>query len=137
MATTKYSRQRQAIIDFLKTRKDHPTAEIIYNNIREQYPNISMGTVYRNLKLLSENGTILKINLEGDSTHFDGFTHPHFHFFCKECKSLLDIEIDPDSIYSINKIAQEHFDGIIESQISVFYGTCKSCQISHSITKAQ
>ena len=137
MTTTKYSRQRQAIIDFLKTRKDHPTAEVVYSNIREIYPNISMGTVYRNLNLLSENGTILKISLEDDSAHFDGFTHPHLHFFCKKCKSLLDIEIDQKSISSINRIAQEHFDGVIESQVSVFYGLCKECKCMHQLAKAE
>ena len=85
MKAQKHSRQRDAILNFLKTRKDHPTAEVVYTNVREIYPKISMGTVYRNLNLLASNGDILKISLEDDSAHFDGFTHPHCHFFCKKC----------------------------------------------------
>ena len=51
-----YSRQRESIKDFLSTRKDHPTADTIYMNIRKQFPNISLGTIYRNLNLLSDIG---------------------------------------------------------------------------------
>ena len=128
MKTTKYSRQREAIISFLKTRKDHPTAEVIYNNLRITYPNISLGTVYRNLNLLSENGTILKISLEDDSAHFDGFTHQHLHFFCNKCRSLKDIEPKEEDMKNFMEIASKYFDGDIESQVSVFYGTCGECK---------
>ena len=119
MKTTKYSRQREAIISFLKTRKDHPTAEVIYNNLRITYPNISLGTVYRNLNLLSENGTILKISLEDDSAHFDGFTHQHLHFFCNKCRSLKDIEPKEEDMKNFMEIASKYFDGDIESQVSL------------------
>lgn len=63
MATLKYSRQREAIKDFLMTRKDHPTADVVYENIKKIYPNISLGTVYRNLSLLSEIGEIQKLSI--------------------------------------------------------------------------
>ncbi|MDE6208091.1 MAG: transcriptional repressor [Lachnospiraceae bacterium] len=127
MKSIKYSRQREAILNFLKTRKDHPTAETIYSNIREIYPNLSIGTVYRNLNLLSENGEILKISLEDDSAHFDGFTQPHCHFFCKKCKTLSDIEISRSNMASIEKFTKENFDGEIHLYSSVFYGLCKKC----------
>lgn len=127
MKTIKYSRQRAAILAFLKTRKDHPTAEVIYNNIRETYPNISLGTVYRNLNLLSENGDILKITLEDDSAHFDGFTHPHCHFFCTRCKGVSDIELSRRDMAAITALAKANFDGEIHTHTSVFYGFCKNC----------
>ena len=56
MATLKYSRQRESIKEFLMTRKDHPTADVVYENVKKIYPNISLGTVYRNLSLLSDAG---------------------------------------------------------------------------------
>ena len=62
MGTTKYSRQREAIIHFLKSRKDHPTAEVIYQHLKEDQPNLSLGTVYRNLNLLAEIGEIQKLS---------------------------------------------------------------------------
>ena len=128
MKAQKHSRQRDAILNFLKTRKDHPTAEVVYTNVREIYPKISMGTVYRNLNLLASNGDILKISLEDDSAHFDGFTHPHSHFFCKTCKCLVDIELSRLQMDYIKNIAAECFDGEIQSQMSIFYGICKDCQ---------
>ena len=82
---TKKSKQRDAIIKFLMTRKDHPTADMVYMNIKEEFPKISLGTVYRNLALLSERGEILKLSYEGGSDHYDACTDPHYHFVCQEC----------------------------------------------------
>lgn len=135
MKTIKYSRQREAIVNFLKTRKDHPTAEVIHSNIRNTYPNISLGTVYRNLNLLSETGVILKISLEDDSAHFDGFTHPHLHFFCNECRKVFDIEPDEREMEAFMEIASKYFDGNISSQVSVFYGVCKACNENNSVVE--
>ena len=129
MKQLNYSRQREAIINFLKSRKDHPTADVVYMNIKEIYPNISKGTVYRNLNLLSETGQILKISLEDDSAHFDGFTHDHCHFFCNQCKCVFDIELPQSDMDNIRKMAALHFDGDIDSQVSIFYGTCKNCKM--------
>ena len=72
MATLKYSRQRESIKEFLMTRKDHPTADVVYENMKKIYPNISLGTVYRNLSLLSEIGEIQKLSNFGGADHFDG-----------------------------------------------------------------
>ena len=94
MATLKYSRQREAIKDFLMTRKDHPTADVVYENIKKIYPNISLGTVYRNLSLLSEIGEIQKLSNFGGADHFDGCVTPHCHFMCKECGQVLDLETE-------------------------------------------
>ena len=90
MAALKYSRQREAIINFLKTRYDHPTADVVYSNVRNEFPNISLGTVYRNLNMLSEDGTIQKISV-GGADHFDGNAKNHYHMLCKECKRLYDV----------------------------------------------
>ena len=68
---TKKSKQRDAIIKFLMTRKDHPTADMVYMNIKEEFPKISLGTVYRNLALLSERGEILKLSYEGQGVPYD------------------------------------------------------------------
>lgn len=82
MATLKYSRQRESIKEFLMTRKDHPTADVVYENMKKIYPNISLGTVYRNLSLLSEIGEIQKLSNFGGADHFDGCVEPHCHFMC-------------------------------------------------------
>ena len=94
MAALKYSRQREAIKEFLATRKDHPTADVVYQNIREIYPHISLGTVYRNLTLLSDIGEILRLHLSDGVDHFDADTSLHYHFICKDCGSVIDLEMD-------------------------------------------
>ena len=76
MATIKYSKQREAIRSFLMTRKDHPTAEVVYENVREEFPNISLGTVYRNLTFLVDKGQAVKVPCNDGSVHFDGNVSP-------------------------------------------------------------
>ena len=76
----KYSRQREAIKEFMMTRKDHPTADMVYMNVRKEFPNISLGTVYRNLTLLSDMGELLRLRVGDGVDHFDATTTPHYHF---------------------------------------------------------
>ena len=94
MAKLNYSRQREAILDFLCHTTSHPTAEEVYMYIRGIYPNISLGTVYRNLALLVEHGQALKIQGE-DCDHFDGNTRLHYHFLCDSCHHVYDVEMEP------------------------------------------
>ncbi len=125
----KYSRQRESIKNFLVTRYDHPTAETVYMEIRKEFPNISLGTVYRNLSLLSEIGEIQKISSENGPDRFDGNPAPHYHFFCTECDSVLDLEME--NIDHINTIAAASFDGTIAGHITHFYGLCPECKKIH------
>ncbi len=125
MAILKRSRQREAILDFLKSRTDHPTADVVYANLRESDPKISLGTVYRNLSLLSDMGEIQKIVAGDGKEHFDGNTAPHDHFRCESCGRVLDLfhpsqEIDPVSQYP-------DFKGRIRAYQTIFYGTCPDC----------
>ena len=86
MATLKYSRQRESIKEFLRTRTDHPTADVVYENMKLIYPNISLGTVYRNLSLLADLGEIKKLSSFAGADHFDGRTERHCHFMCIRCE---------------------------------------------------
>ena len=88
MPALKYSRQREAIKSFLMTRKDHPTADVVYHSLRADFPNISLGTVYRNLTLLADLGEIARLRLGDGVDHFDADTSRHYHFICSECGSV-------------------------------------------------
>lgn len=125
MAATKRSRQREAIIEFLKTRKDHPTADVVYTNLREQMPNLSLGTVYRNLSLLADQGQILRISCDGKVDHFDGFTHPHYHFQCLGCGAVSDVELNLGAY--ILKAAAPVTEGRITAHTVIFHGYCPEC----------
>ena len=94
MKTLKYSRQRESIKANLMSRHDHPTADALYASIREEFPNISLGTVYRNLNLLVETGEILKLTCGNGPDHYDGNVAPHYHFVCRDCGQVYDMELD-------------------------------------------
>ena len=129
MATLKYSRQRESIKNYLKTTSEHPTADTVYLNVKKEYPNISLGTVYRNLNLLADTGEAIKISTPYGGDRFDGRTHAHYHFCCKECGSVIDLELG--ALDFVNDAAGDCFDGIIESHSMMFYGTCGACVKKH------
>ncbi len=126
MAQLKHSRQRDMIRNYLGSTKEHPTAEMVYNSVREQFPNISLGTVYRNLNLLVSNGEAVKIDCGDGSERFDGRVSPHYHFICHGCGRVLDIEMP--SIEHIDTLAGSSFDGDIEGHSVYFYGRCSGCK---------
>ncbi len=121
----KHSRQREMIKSFLMTRKDHPTADMVYMNVRQQNPNISLGTVYRNLTLLADIGEIQRLRIGDGVDHFDADTSLHYHFVCTKCGCVEDL--DMDSIEEINEAASARFDGQIDGHVTYFYGTCGNC----------
>ena len=121
----KYSRQRECIQEFLAVRKDHPTADVVYMNVRQTFPNISLGTVYRNLQLLCEMGEIQKVDVGDGTDHFDGNPLPHNHFICKQCGQVIDLEMD--TFEEINELAGKNFPGHVMGHITYFYGLCPDC----------
>ena len=125
----KHSRQRDSIIEFLSTRKDHPTADTVYMNVRQSFPNISLGTVYRNLTLLADMGEILRIRVGDGVDHFDYDTSPHYHFVCRECGSVLDIDMEVTK--EEDQAAQKNFEGEIEGHRTYVYGRCLNCIRKH------
>jgi len=112
-------------MEFLRERKDHPTADVVYMNVRKTFPNISLGTVYRNLTLLADIGEISRIRVGDGVDHFDADTSPHYHFICKECGSVIDLEME--DMTDINETANKNFSGLIEGHITYFYGKCGNC----------
>ena len=122
----KYSRQRECIKDNLNNRFDHPTAEMVYDDIRKEYPNVSLGTVYRNLTLLADLGEIMKIPTGSGPDRFDGNVSPHCHFLCKKCGKVSDLSLDIQP--RIVREASKKFTGVIDSSQVSFFGTCPECE---------
>ena len=123
LSLMKHIRQRECIKEFLADRFDHPTAETIYLNVKKEFPNISLGTVYRNLSLLTNQGIIRKLSTGIGSDRFDGNTSPHYHVLCTECGSVLDL--DMENIDHINTLAGSQFDGEIYGHVTYFLGKCR------------
>jgi len=125
MKTLKYSRQRESIKAYLAARHDHPTADTLYTEIRKEYPNISLGTVYRNLNLLVELGEIQKITCGDGKDHFDAQTYPHYHFVCRRCGSVFDVPMK--TISDMEKEAARQTGARVDSHTIHFYGECANC----------
>lgn len=126
MASLKYSRQRESIKEFLMGRTDHPTADVVYENMKLIYPNISLGTVYRNLSLLADIGEIKKLSSFGGADRFDIRTDQHSHFICTECGRVMDIEAE-----NVDKLLAETASGFDNGQVlsysARFFGICEDC----------
>lgn len=90
----KYSHQRELIYEQVKQHPVHPTADMVYSALKAEHPNLSLGTVYRNLNLLSELGMLMKIRIADGSDRFDGRTDAHYHMVCEKCGRVFDIELD-------------------------------------------
>mgnify|MGYP004447069503 CR=1 FL=1 len=115
MATVKRSRQRDAIRSFLMSRKDHPTAEVVYDNVSKEFPNISLGTA-------------MKLPCSDGSVHFDGNVNPHYHFQCVNCGKVMDLNFDSREVEkNFNEAAAKNFDGTIQGNVTFFYGECPEC----------
>lgn len=120
-----YSRQRDAILKSIANRHDHPTADMIFESVRQELPKVSLGTVYRNLTLLCETGDIVKIATVKGFDRFDCITKPHCHFICTECTQVCDIESNIDNL--INKKELKNIPGIIDRTELIVYGICTQC----------
>lgn len=127
MTKLNYSRQREAIKDYLRSTKEHPTADTVYSNVKQRFPNISLGTVYRNLNLLTDIGEATKISTAEGKDRFDGNPAPHNHFNCVGCDRMMDLDLDMTHIHRINEIAGSNFAGRIHSSAILFNGTCGEC----------
>ena len=125
---TKRSLQREMIKQNLLSRYDHPTADMVYQSIREELPNISLGTVYRNLRFLVDQGDALSLKFGDGREHFDGHVEPHYHFICTKCGAVEDIFMDE---LNICEEAAKHCSGDIKGHSTYFYGLCKSCNSIH------
>ena len=123
----RYSHQREMVLNIVKGRCDHPTADMIYESCREIEPTISLGTVYRNLKLLSSDGMIDTLETVDKKIHYDGNVNTHIHFICKKCGKIIDLFVKP----SVPK-ELEDLGASISSEKCVYYGECAECKIKNN-----
>ncbi len=116
------TKQRRIILEELTS---HPGADEIFHMVRKRIPNISFGTVYRNLKLLKEQGLLLELDYSKSFSRFDGNPQNHYHFRCLECLRVFDIE-EPVEKKIEQKVARETGFQVSCHRLE-FYGKCKDC----------
>lgn len=128
-ARENYSRKRVAILEALRSTTVHPTAEWVYEHLKPQYSDLSLGTVYRNLKKFCTEDKVRSIGVIDGQEHFDGNVEPHSHFLCRECGAVLDIDrifFPKEVLYSLSS----QYGILITGEDLVFRGLCKACMIS-------
>lgn len=118
--------QRRAILRFLSNTVSHPTADAVYENVRKEIPNISKGTVYRNLKILQADGQISELHLKGTVSRYEGNKKNHYHFRCERCGQVVDIDEPVDEALDARVARNTGF--IITSHQLEFRGICSKCQ---------
>jgi Fur family transcriptional regulator, ferric uptake regulator len=125
------TRQRQVILEELRKVTSHPTAIGVYEAVRRRLPRISLGTVYRNLDLLSEAGLIRKLELGGGEARFDGNAEPHDHVRCVRCGRVDDLAGPPLDL--LGGRANDLGYRILGHRLE-FLGICPQCQITHTFS---
>ncbi len=123
MPEIRNTKQRDAILAELKSRKDHPTAEKLYLDLKKQLPSLSLSTVYRNLSFLESQGEILKLTGE-NSEFYDGNPLLHYHLTCRNCGRVIDLELKYEEKIQFTPL---NFDGKIEGFSLMFFGLCHDC----------
>ncbi|MGM9600126.1 MAG: transcriptional repressor [Faecousia sp.] len=126
--STKRFRKREAILACLRSTTTHPGAEWVYAQLKPQIPDLSLGTVYRNLALFKEQGLIQSVGHVGGVERFDGFTHPHVHFICENCASVIDL-MELEIPESLSREAGKASGGRVNACNLTFYGTCENCLV--------
>ena len=117
--------QQKLVLEAVKSLHNHPTMDQVYEEVRRRYPEIGRATVYRNLLQLSEEGKINSVSLPVSPMRYDDSTSPHYHFRCRQCDDILDIDADLENVFE-GRVKAPH--GIsIEAFNLVFTGLCHRC----------
>ena len=124
--TVKQFRKRNAILAYLRETTEHPSAEMVYNHLKPEYPDLSLGTVYRNLAKFKEEGEIMSIGSVNGVERFDGNTCPHVHFFCMDCGSVIDLP-KMDVPQQLMTTAADQIGGAVDQCQMTFTGLCREC----------
>ena len=130
--TQRFSKKRQAIYEALMESPEHPNAEMVYQTLKADYPDLSLGTVYRNIKGMVQSGDVICVGHVDGKERYDAHLNPHVHLVCRGCGSVVDIALEPEleaqcrAISLTNDIEMDvrslHFAGLCN--------TCKSERIS-------
>lgn len=124
--TRKHSKKRDAILHCIRSTKCHPSAEWVYQQLKPQIPDLSLGTVYRNLAMFKADGTIQSLGTVAGLERYDGNTDPHTHFICTACGKVIDLDYVELPTATLQE-AEGGAGGSIQSYQLQFFGHCTQC----------
>lgn len=121
----KHSKQRDAIMDVLTNTRSHPTAAWIFDQIKTRFKNLSMGTIYRNLNILVEQGKVKRLDAGSTFDRYEANIGDHYHFICEKCGRVIDVDV-PFNL-SLHDIVGKDIAAEVKSHRMDFYGICAEC----------
>ncbi len=124
--TKKHFRKRDAILSYLQGTTVHPSAEMVFAGLKPEIPDLSLGTVYRNLNLFKQQGLANMVATVNGVERFDGNTDPHVHFICNDCDAVIDL-MEMQIPASLTSSAESCSGGQVANCQLSFTGQCKSC----------
>ena len=131
----RHSRQREKVFRIVQSTRTHPTAEWVFEKVRKEMPRISLGTVYRNLRLMSMQGTIRELQIGGSQTRYDSHCQDHQHFICVSCQMIVDLE-NTDSSENHRSIERKYRCHIDSYRLD-YFGLCRRCRKNRGLQKKE
>ena len=123
---SKHFRKRDAILAYLRSTDQHPSAETVYTSLKTQIPDLSLGTVYRNISLFKDQGLIISLGSVNGVERYDGNIDPHVHFVCTGCGTVTDLHGMPIP-QELTATAAREADARVDSCHLTFHGRCRGC----------
>ena len=123
---SKHFRKRDAILAYLRTTDQHPSAETVYASLKPQIPDLSLGTVYRNISLFKQQGLIVSLGSVNGVERYDGNIDPHVHFVCTGCGTISDLH-GMHVPEELNAAASREADAMVDHCHLTFHGRCRTC----------
>lgn len=127
MPIVRRSKKRDAMLRLMHSTNCHPTADWIYQELRVEYPDLSLGTVYRNLNQLCEENLVCRVGVVNGQERFDAFTHPHGHFVCSGCGAVLDLPDNAPAQSYVRDLSKQ-YGFVVKSHEFKLRGLCKDCR---------
>ena len=124
--STKQFRKRNAILTYLRSTTEHPSAEMVFTDLKQEIPDLSMGTVYRNLNLFKQQGLAVSVATVKGVERFDGNPDPHVHFICTDCDAVMDL-MQMQVPEELCRTAAAQIGGAVEQCQLSFTGQCRTC----------
>ena len=122
----RYSKKREAILNVIQSTKCHPSADWVYQTLKPDHPDLSLGTVYRNLEFFRQHGAIQSVGVVKGQERFDATTAPHTHFVCSGCGCVIDLdEIELDA--ELDRTVCEKYGLAVARHELTFHGLCQDC----------
>jgi Fur family peroxide stress response transcriptional regulator len=122
----KHSRKRDAILELIRAADTHPSADWVYSGLKADFPDLSLGTVYRNIAMLKANGLLQSVGTVSGEERFDGDVSEHTHFVCEKCGAVIDIDEGGGPHSACLEIGEKYGLTVTRRQLT-FYGSCPRC----------